>query len=265
MESCAELSTTRRQASSSRRSGQASGSPCSAASGSAYRSSRRSARAAARLRSTRAEVTLLEHVRPRPGPELAGPGLPGRVVGRVWALALEVVREGLEPDVDRTHPGIGAIHEVGQLRRRHRMIGAVHREQRSLAVERCVVAPVSLEPRLQQRRHIEQVRAVAVAADQVFRLDPGTVRGQPGERVAVDGGRHAAPDDGALDARRDGAAAASARCGRTCRAGTRSASRHPAPLRGASPARGCGRSSRPRRGTRRAGSATGRSPAALRR
>ena len=66
MESCAELRTISRQASSSRREGYAAGGWNSAASGSARRSSSRSASAPWRFTSTRFEVTPMSMLARKP-------------------------------------------------------------------------------------------------------------------------------------------------------------------------------------------------------
>ena len=96
----------------------------------------------------------------------------------------------------RVHPvEVREEREVGE-----HVIGAVHREQR-------VIAEVRAHRRRERRElaghvvgHRQEVRPAAVALVQVVRRDRRAVRRLPAEQVAVDGGRHAAPHHGGLDA-----------------------------------------------------------------
>src|SRR5207244_12473893 len=111
-----------------------------------------------------------------------------------------VVREGLEADVDVAAGAVHLLDEISQQRRGNGVIRAVHRQERPIPVERRVRGAIANELVGQQLRNVEQVGAVAVAADEVLRLDLRTVGGAPDEAVALDRHRDAAPDDRSVDA-----------------------------------------------------------------
>ena len=108
-----------------------------------------------------------QHVRASAGPELARPF--GHRAGRIVDVGpCRVLRERLEPDHDVAAGRIDALDQVREARRRDGMVGPVHRQQGSIAVERRVVGAVADELCREAARHVEQVRTVAVAADQVL-------------------------------------------------------------------------------------------------
>ena len=109
------------------------------------------------------------------------------------------------------------------------MVRPVHGEERALAIERGVVGPVAGQLRAEAIRDVEQVGAVAVAADQVFGLDLGAVRERTRRTCCGRSPRGRRARRPPARSRPSAGSAASGRCGRTCPAGSRSASPGRAP------------------------------------
>ena len=182
--------------------------------------------------------------------------------GRPWARPATCSLQGGQAHVEapRTRRGDG-LEQRRQTGLVGEVVGAVHQQDRVVAHEVLDELDPRVEPGEERARVVRHAGAVAVAGRQVLGPHGRAVRRLPPEPGPVDRARHAAPHDGVVAGRPGRAAAASGRCGRTCRAGSRRPSRRPPgrPARrpGPSRARGRARGSRPRRGTRRAACTTG--------
>ena len=191
--------------------------------GSAYRSSTRSARRGRRLQVDPGRGDAHQHVGAGTGAQLAGPGsarpsvaLGSRPRSRRGSRGGPRCRRprAFTASTRSASRGEGTAWSVPYI--------ASNDARRRTAAFGRGTRPIRAEP----IRDVEQVSAVAIAADEVLRLDLRAVRRRPAERVrSIASGTPRHTTARSIPARRR--IWASGRCDRTCRGGSRRAS--PAP------------------------------------
>ena len=244
MESWAELRTISRQASSSRRAGYASG-----------RLEECGQRLGPPLQLALGQGALALHVDPVRGDphEHVGPEARAQLAlddrQALGARAGQVARQGGDFEVEVVLQVVGLRHDAAEPWLWHQVVGPVH-AQEVAGDEATDLLEVVGRPAHERLGVVGERGAVAVADGQVLGPDGRSVGCLPHEGVlrSPPTARHARRRR--RRTRRGAGSGASARCGRTCRAGSRRPWCPRRRRRAACPSAGCARWSRPRPGTR---------------